>query len=72
MNEITRIDGATTSYGQERILEGDKLANFLKSDFNLKTIGLDSSVKMKPPSKNLMDYWHRLYPKQKAHVGISH
>ncbi len=62
INEITKIDGRSFHFGEQRILRGEELSGFIESGFDLERIGLSSTEGREPPRDNPMDYWHNLYP----------
>jgi hypothetical protein len=64
IHEISSISGRETSYRGQRILERKEIQGFVDSGFDLKLAGFTVDPNRAPPDKDLMKYWHEIYPNQ--------
>jgi hypothetical protein len=62
--EISHVDGTSTVYSDQRILQGKKLKEFVDSGFDLTSAGFSPKKERPKPPADPMKYWHELYPER--------
>jgi hypothetical protein len=62
IHEISKVDGRTTTYSEQRILKGVELDRFIESQFDLRVAGFNPESERPKPPEDFMKYWHELYP----------